>query len=364
MKSEIATHADFGIIRYAQCWEDADILLDACAIKPGATCLSIASAGDNAIAMLTYDPAKVIALDLSDAQIACVAIRVAAYKRLTHGELLELIGSRPSSRRPALMKKLAPELDDATGAFWDARIDDVIGYGVGGAGKFERYFRLFKDYIIPLVHTQKRVTSLLTDKPATQREQFYTEQWNSWRWRGLLNLFFSRFAMGRLGRDPSFFSYAEGSLADQVAQKAAFALTALNPAHNPYLHWILTGTHGDTLPVALREEHFNAIRNNIDRLVYKRGAIEESLDSGVKYDAFNLSDIFEYMSKDNFATLYGKIVDAANEQARIVYWNMMVPRSLPASFADQVIARDDIATRLASQDKAFFYSRFVVEEKR
>ena len=48
MGSEIVTRADFSAIRYAQCWEDADILLEALDVRPGKVCLSIASSGDNA----------------------------------------------------------------------------------------------------------------------------------------------------------------------------------------------------------------------------------------------------------------------------------------------------------------------------
>ena len=52
MGSEVAAKADFTGIRYAQCWEDADVLLAGLDVKPGDTCLSIASAGDNALALL------------------------------------------------------------------------------------------------------------------------------------------------------------------------------------------------------------------------------------------------------------------------------------------------------------------------
>src|SRR5262245_60303692 len=99
MPSEIAARAGFDTIRYAQCWEDADILLEALDVKPGAVCVSIASAGDNALAMLSKDPARVVALDLSPAQLACLELRVAAYRALSHAGLLELIGSRLSTRR-------------------------------------------------------------------------------------------------------------------------------------------------------------------------------------------------------------------------------------------------------------------------
>jgi len=99
LPSEILNKADFSFIRYAQCWEDADILLEALNIQPERTYLSIASAGDNALAMLSKGPERVIALDINPAQIACVELRAAAYRELLHSELLEIMGSKPSRRR-------------------------------------------------------------------------------------------------------------------------------------------------------------------------------------------------------------------------------------------------------------------------
>ena len=45
--SEVAGKADFRGIRYAQCWEDADVLVEGLDVHPGDVCLSIASAGEN-----------------------------------------------------------------------------------------------------------------------------------------------------------------------------------------------------------------------------------------------------------------------------------------------------------------------------
>jgi phosphoenolpyruvate-protein kinase (PTS system EI component) len=77
--SEIATKAAFDHIRYAQLWEDADVLTEALGDVSGGTLVSICSAGDNALAMLTLDPAKVVVVDLSPAQIACLQ---AAHRRV------------------------------------------------------------------------------------------------------------------------------------------------------------------------------------------------------------------------------------------------------------------------------------------
>src|SRR5262245_56579740 len=153
MASEVAGKADFTGIRYAQCWEDADVLLEGLAIQPGDTCLAIASAGDNALAMLTRKPARVIALDLSPAQLACVELRVAAYRELSHSELLQLIGSVPCRQRDRLYQRCRPLLRTATRDFWDAHSNEIAN-GVGGAGKFERYFALFRNWMLPLVHSR------------------------------------------------------------------------------------------------------------------------------------------------------------------------------------------------------------------
>src|SRR5258708_32903163 len=89
--SESADKANFEGIRYAQLWEDADVLLAGLDSKPGATLVSICSAGDNALAMLTLDPARVVVVDLSAAQIECLKIRMAAFLLLDQAAFLELM---------------------------------------------------------------------------------------------------------------------------------------------------------------------------------------------------------------------------------------------------------------------------------
>jgi S-adenosylmethionine-diacylglycerol 3-amino-3-carboxypropyl transferase len=362
MRSEAAERADFSEIRYAQVWEDADVLLDGLEIGPGHTCLSIASAGDNAIALLTRDPARVVALDLNAAQLACLELRVAAYRELEHKELLALIGSRPSARRPVLYAKCRPRLSPAARAFWDGRPDAVTA-GIGSAGKFERYFETFRRRVLPLVHRRARVDSLLVPRDRAGRIRFYSEEWDTWRWRLLFRVFFSRTMMGRLGRDPEFFRYVEGDVASRILGRTRHALTDLDPSENPYVHWILTGTHGAALPCALREESFAHIRANLDRLEWRQASLEDYLtgDSKEAFDRFNLSDLFEYVSLDHYHRLLRAVVAASRPDARLAYWNMLAPRERPAQMADSLVPLTELATRLHLKDRAFFYSAFRVE---
>jgi len=363
MESEVAGRASFERIRYAQCWEDADILVEALAPRAGDVCLSIASAGDNSFALLARGPARVVALDLSSAQLACVELRKAAYRELSHAEFLELIGSRSSTRRADLYKRCKSQLAKGVAAFWDAHPAEV-DHGIGSGGKFERYFRLFKDWALAFVHSRKTVARLLEPRSRPGREAFYEEVWNNRRWRAMFALFFSRRVMGWLGRDPSFFRYVEGSVAERILARARHALVELEPARNPYLHWILTGTHGEALPYALRAENYDAIRANLDRLETRAAPLERFLEElGARsVAAYNLSDIFEYMSEDNYRALLERLVRAGRPGARLAYWNMLVPRRRPQALAGSLAERRDIAEPLFRQDKAFFYSDFVVEE--
>ncbi len=366
MSSEVEARAEFDLIRYAQCWEDADILVEALQPKNGGIYLSIASAGDNALAILSQSPDRVVALDLNTTQLNCLALRVAAYKELNHSELLELIGSKPGragQQRARLYQRCRPLLTKQEQHFWDNK-GDAIEQGIGAAGKFERYFALFRNKVIPLIHSKKQIDRLIQGGDLGDRKRFYDNVWNNWRWRALFKVFFSRFVMGRMGRDPSFFQYVEGSVADRILARTKHALTELNPFENPYLQWILTGEHPYALPFALREENFDAIRNNLDRLEWRQSSIEAYLqEAGTNAIAgFNLSDIFEYMSEDSFSRLLDKLIEAGTPGARLAYWNMLAPREAPKHYHDRIRPLAELSERLHLADKAFFYSKFIVEE--
>ena len=362
--TEAATRADFTQIRYAQVWEDADVLVKALDVQPTDTVVSIASAGDNALALLGAGAAHVIALDLNPAQLACLELRVAAYRELSHEELLMLAGSRAATPelRAQLYRRCRVCLGAAARGFWDAHPGAIAG-GMGGAGRFERYLQLFRTWVLPLVHGRRTIDALLRGGTRAAREQFYRERWDTWRWRLVFALFFSRFVMGRLGRAPAFFKYVEGSVADRIRVRARHALTALDPADNPYLHWILTGTHGTVLPWALRAENFEKIRSRLDRLEWHEMTLEEFLaGKAATIDKFNLSDICEYMSPENTANLLARLAEASRPGGRLVYWNMLAPRSRPEALAHRLRPRPDIAGPLFQQDRAFFYSALRVEE--
>jgi S-adenosylmethionine-diacylglycerol 3-amino-3-carboxypropyl transferase len=362
MPSEAAKRAYFGI-RYAQCWEDADILLEALQPGPGKRCLSIASSGDNTLALLARSPEYVLAVDRSPAQLACLELRVAAFRELQHGEMLGLLGSRAYLDRMRLFRQCRSRLSPGVRTFWDQRAN-LIENGIGNAGKFESYFRIFRTNILPLIHPRSRVHELLQPKSREERIDFYERVWDSRRWRMTFRIFFSRRVMGALGRDRECFRYVEGDVANRILRRTRYALTELDPAENPYMHWILTGIHNGVLPFALGEENFEPIRRNLDRLEWRHAALENVIGSDAPFDCFNLSDVFEYMSTQNYVGQLKSIVALGRPGARLAYWNMLAPRRRPLELAGTLDPLAELSARLFARDKAFFYSAFVVEQVR
>ena len=360
----IAHRADFSGIRYAQVWEDADILSDALAIGPGDRVLSIASAGDNALALLADGPDELVAVDLSPAQLACLALRVAAFRTLTHAEVLELVGVRESRQREGLYARCRPALDSDARRFWDAR-SDAVAQGIGEDGKFERYLRTFRRRILPLAQPKRRVRQLVEGGgTVAARRDWYDRVWDTPRWRLLFRVFASRVVLGRMGRDPSFFDHVEGAVADRLMRRIRDAVTATDPAENPYLRWILTGAVGDALPRYLRPEAFDPIRECLDRLSWECASLEDVLAAAGPgaFSQYNLSDVFEYVDPTHADALFARLADAGRPGARLAYWNLLADRAPSLALRSRLRPLDELATRLHQLDKAPFYGAFRVDE--
>ncbi len=352
--------ARFDFLRYAAVWEDADILVDALApAARGARVLSIASAGDNALALLTCDPEEVVAVDLSAPQLAACELRIAAWRSLAREELLAFLGVFESADRVTTYRALRSGLSDRARGYWDTHEQDIAG-GIIHAGKFERYLRSFRRFVLPLVHSRRTIDRLLQARTREERIRFYEERWDTARWRLVFRLFFGRAVMGRMGRDPAFFAHVEGTVGDRILARTRHALTELPLHTNPYAAYIMTGTYPvGALPLYLRAEAWQPIRDRLERVTLLQARAQ---DAAGHFGAFNLSDIFEYMPPDVHEAVYAALVEKARPGARLAYWNMLAPRSMPGSMSELIRQRPDIAAPLHARDAAWFYSAFHVDE--
>ena len=348
-------------IRYANCWEDADLLLEGLACQPGDKILSIGSAGDNSFSLLSTNPDLVVAVDINEVQLRLVELKKSAFLSLNHSQFLEFLGFKASSNRMQLFELVKANLTNELSVYWSQRAEE-IELGLIYQGKFERYFKLFSKRILPLIHTKKRIAKLFENKTAEEQQIFYQKHWNNWRWRLLFKLFFSKFVMGRFGRDPAFLKEVEVPVSEFIFGQAEAHLSSTECQENYFLRFTLSGNFGDGLPHYARAENFETIQQNCHKLKVFEGLAEAAFEQFGQFNRMNLSNIFEYMNKPTFHEVAKSFAHNCLPKGRIAYWNLMVPRSIATEFPEQCTAVENAISNCARRDKGFFYKKLHIDQ--
>ena len=353
---------DFEIIRYANCWEDADILVKALLPDHNAHILSIASAGDNCFALLSQSPEKVIAFDVSAVQLYLTELKKVAIMNLDRAQYLAFSGFTDAKNRLEVYQRFSDQLSENAQNYWDQQ-KDAIKEGIIHTGKFERYFQLFKSDFLHKVHSQEIIDRLFEPKSDEAQKTFHDQNWHTTEWKKMYTQFFGKEMLGRAGRDPEFLKHVDGDVASLILQQEVDHLSTAKCQQNYFLYYILNNEfNGEFLPYYLRKENYDKVKNNLHKLTLYKGLLDEALETYPDCTHFNLSDIFEYMDEELFSKVSQKLISHSSEQARFAYWNLMLPRNMAKIFPDD-IKNDPLAHDLKEKDLGYFYRKFIINEK-
>ena len=342
---------------FTQSWEDPACDLAALRPQPGETVLAIASGCDNVFGFLLTDPAQIIAVDLNPAQMYLLELKRAAFRRLTHAEMLTLLGLRAGADRGQLFLKLREDLSPAALQFWDKR-QKWFDLGLLTRGGFERYYALLRG-LLRVVIGRSRLERLFTLRLAEQRD-FYTQSWDTLPWRALVRIACSKYVLGKR-LDPSWFAHADvSSFGKHFTRLAEHVVAELPARSNYFLAQLLLGRYldEDTVPDYLRAQNFEVIRQRLDRITTVTADIRAAAEALApqSVDCFALSNVFEYSPRELFERTREALVRAARPAARFALRNLLAPRRLadhPAFLVDT-----ELSTRLRDADRGFIYSRF------
>ncbi|HLG04481.1 MAG TPA: DUF3419 family protein [Bacteroidia bacterium] len=359
----LTERVEFDMIRYANCWEDADLLVDALRIGGEDRVLSIASAGDNSFALLASGPQLLVAVDVSEVQLFLCELKKAAFSLPDHESFLAFLGFSGGMDRIETYKSIRHLLSARARHYWDHHTG-IIAKGVISQGKLELYFTYFRKYFLPYIHKNRQTEKLFTEKSSAEQLFFYEKTWNTWRWKLFFKIFFSRYVLGKYGRDPEFMKEVRVKVSEHIYKKAEKHLKSNLAQSNFYLRRILTGEFAPRLPFYARKENFHAIRENLTRIVFVHGYAEDAIKKHKRFTAFNLSNIFEYLSETQARAVSEDLVSGAEKGARFAYWNLMVPRNLSSLLPGQLEKEDALSRELSERDLGFFYLGFNLDSKK
>ncbi|KAF9289308.1 hypothetical protein BGZ68_009615 [Mortierella alpina] len=368
----VEASVDFSKIRYSQVWEDTRLLRQGLRLKPNSRVLSIASAGDNAFALLLDDAREVVAIDFSPAQLALCGLKIAAYKTLEYHEFTQLLGFEfgghdigAEGRVTLYQDKVRPALtNEEYRAYWDENLD-LIRNKIIHIGRLEKFFGLFRKYVLPLAHYQSTTRTLLDSKDQVKQIKFFDSIWNTWIWRAGVRTFFGQMCLGHLGRDPKFFEHVRLDVGAFLLGKINNGVRNIPIWDNYYAEYVFTGQQSGNngLPDYLVKENYEIIRSRIERVKLVRADVLKYLESEESghFDGYNLSDIFEWMSEDLFKTFLTAIHKKGTKDARICYWNLFVPRERSEDLKHLIRSEVELADAATAKDRTYFYRRFVIE---
>ena len=99
MGEQLTEKVAFDFIRYANCWEDPELLLKGLRLEENKKILSVGSAGDNSFSLLITNPELLVAVDVNQTQLFLIELKKVCFQQMEREEMLSFLGFTPSEIR-------------------------------------------------------------------------------------------------------------------------------------------------------------------------------------------------------------------------------------------------------------------------
>jgi len=361
LRSEVAQASFFAHVGYSTVWEDERIIDEGLRPAPGDTVLSITSGGDFSLKFLAHQPARVISLDFNPRQTYLLELKRAALARLSHEELWELFGLRPSASRFGLYGRVRGALSADARRYWDRQVSFFLRAGLA-CGKQDRYLR-FVACAVAAVVGRRVMTRYFACRTVDEQRRLFDEEWDSIRWRLLAAVLFNRTAYRvAFHRDHFRFARSGVHLADELRLQVSRWLRDIPRQDNFYLHYVFFGTYPDdeNCPTWLRRSCADRLRGQLDRLEICTGELEQFILSlpDRSIDCFNFSNIFDWVSQEAFVRLMAEVIRVARPGARLAYWTNLVNtrRELTSTGRSEILEERELERRIHAACRTPGYS--------
>jgi S-adenosylmethionine-diacylglycerol 3-amino-3-carboxypropyl transferase len=361
---------------YTQIWEDPEADLAALRLPVGSTIVTISSGGCNALSYLTARPAQVYAVDLNEAHLSLLKLKLAGLRALSsYADFWQFFGEAASPANSALYReRLWLLLDADARAYWDKR--NLIGrprhtYFTDG---FYRHGMLGR--FIGLAHLLAKLarvdlTALLNAKPDSPRRIEALDRLN--------RLFHSPLARLITGTPALLFSLGippqqrallgAGAPLNEVLHERLLRLINGHPNETNYFAWqalhrSYPGPGDRCLPPYLQRGQFERMRDGAGLIIPVHANLRLFLESlpAREVDAVVLLDSQDWMAPEEIAALWNAIDRTGSNNVRVIFRTAGVESPLESTELAplrQIWARDEERSAVGfALDRSGIYGGF------
>jgi len=318
---------------YTQIWEDPEADLAALQLPLGSTIVTISSGGCNALSYLTAQPAQVYAVDLNEAHLSLLKLKLAGIRAFSgYSEFWQFFGEGASPSNARLYSdRLWPLLDQQARAYWDKR--NIIGrprhaYFTDG---FYRHGMLGR--FIGLAHLVARLAridlaALLTGQiDAPERIEALDRLRSLFRSRLACLLTRTPALLFGLGIPPQQRALlGRDAPLNEVLLERLLRLINGHPNDSNYFAWqalhrSYAGPGDRCLPPYLQQRQFARMRNGAGLIIPIHASLRQFLEGlpAREVDAVVLLDSQDWTAPEEIRNLWDAIDRAGRDQVRVIF---------------------------------------------
>lgn len=216
-----------------------------------------------------------------------------------------------------------------------------------GNGNFESLFRCLRNFIYEFVLPQTEWVRFFSHTQG--QSEIYKKIVSSNYWSVAFDLFFSdSILMAMFG--PAAIQHApKGSYPGYFKRVLENGLQGKNSKDNYFLHHIFLGYYIESsLPAYLTEKTQGKSFQFIETLA-------ENVPSYRGYDLISLSNIFDWMEKDQVAIVANRLSQEMKPGSYLVYRQLNNKTDFRKLFGPKIKFSDDFSSKLQAQDRSLFY---------
>jgi S-adenosylmethionine-diacylglycerol 3-amino-3-carboxypropyl transferase len=361
---------------YTQIWEDPEADLAALQLPLGSTIVTISSGGCNALSYLTAKPAQVYAVDLNEAHLSLLKLKLAGLRAFSgYAEFWQFFGEAASRANADLYReRLWLMLDTDTRNYWDKR--NVIGrprhaYFTDG---FYRHGMLGR--FIGLAHLVAKcaridLKALLNGKPDAPERIEALDRLNRLFHSPLARLLTATPALlFSLGIPPQQRALlGAGEPLNEVLHQRLLRLINGHPNDTNYFAWqalnrAYAGPGDRCLPPYLKASQFERMRDGAGLIIPVHANLRVFLESlpAREVDAVVLLDSQDWMAPDEIGALWNAIDRTGTDSVRVIFRTAGAASPLESAELaglQQIWRRDEERSAIGfEQDRSGIYGGF------
>jgi S-adenosylmethionine-diacylglycerol 3-amino-3-carboxypropyl transferase len=318
---------------YTQIWEDPEADLAALRLPLGSTIVTISSGGCNALSYLTAQPAQVYAVDLNEAHLSLLKLKLAGIRAFSkYSDFWQFFGEAASPANAQLYRyQLRPLLDSEARAYWDRR--NSIGrpryaYFTNG---FYRHGMLGR--FIGLAHLVAKLArvdlAVLLTGDIDAPERIAALERLDWLFHSPLARLMTRtpallFSLGIPPQQRALLG--AGAPLNEVLHERLLRLINGHPNETNYFAWqalhrSYPGPGDRCLPPYLQRSRFARMRNDAGLIIPVHANLRQFLEGlpAREVDAVVLLDSQDWMAPEEIRGLWDAIDRAGSDSVRVIF---------------------------------------------